>query len=110
MRERSCLWAGLLLDEEMGDPTVLEVESEGEARTSLVAPPPLLDACPPPPCDAAKAAAEASCEAGCGAIVLLREDSSWPAGGCCPACEGGKEKGEGEGEAVEDLRLPMRPC
>ena len=80
----------------LGEPTVLEVESEGEARTSLGAPPPLLD---PPPA----AAEEASCEGGCGAIVLDREDSSWPAGGCCPAWAG--EKGDEVDEAADDLRL-----
>ena len=81
-----------------GEPTVLEVDSEGEARTSLVAPPPLLDA---PPC---VAAAEASCEGCCDVIVRAREDSSWPTGGCCPACEG--EKGDEVDDAADDLRLP----
>lgn len=86
----------------LGEPTVLDADSEGEARTSLEAPPPLLED-PPPPCDAAAAAEEASCEAGCGAMVLAREDSSWPAEGCCPACEG-KNSDDVE-EAVDDLRL-----
>lgn len=81
----------------LGEPTVLEVDSDGEARTSLEAPPPLLG----PPPDAA--AAEASCEGCCDVIVLEREDSSWPTGGCCPACEG--EKGDEVDDAAEDLRL-----
>jgi len=61
-----------------GEPTVLDCESNGEARASLVAPPPLLKA-PPPPCDAVgKAAAEeASWEEDGGAMVLVLEDSSW---------------------------------
>jgi hypothetical protein len=64
---------------ELGDATVLDCESEGEARASFVAPPPLLEG--PPPCVAEdKAAAEeASCEGFGGAIVRdLAEDSSWP--------------------------------
>lgn len=41
-----------------GDATVLGCDSDGEARASFVAPPPLPGA-PPPPCDAEdKAAAE----------------------------------------------------
>jgi hypothetical protein len=59
MRER--FWvagADVGLDVVLGEPTVLDCDSEGEARANLVAPPPLLDA-PPPPCDAVgKAAAE----------------------------------------------------
>jgi hypothetical protein len=87
----------------LGEPTVLDVESEGEARTSREAPPPLLED-PPPTCDAAAAAAEdASCEAGCGAMFLAREDSSWPDGGCCPA--GAGEKSDDVDEAADDLRL-----
>lgn len=88
----------------LGEPTVLDCESDGDARASLVAPPPLLEL-PPPPCDAVgKAAAEeASCELVWGAIVLdLVEDSSWVGGGCCPACEG--ENGE-EVEEADELRL-----
>lgn len=87
----------------LGEPTVLEVESEGEARTSLGAPPPLLD-CAPTPCEAAAAAEEASCEAVWGAMVREREDSSWLAGSCCPA----GEKGDDVDEAADDLRLPTR--
>ena len=88
----------------LGEPTVLAVECEGEARTSLGAPPPLLD-CAPAPCEAAAAAEEASCEAGWGAIVLARADSSWLAESCCPA--GGKgAKGDEADEASDDLRLP----
>jgi hypothetical protein len=37
-------------------------------------------------------------------MVLLRADSSWLGGGCCPACEG--EKSDDEDEAADDLRLP----
>lgn len=111
MRERSCfcclgaeaLWG---LEDEMGEPTVLEVESEGEARTSLEAPPPLVD--PPLPCKAAVAAEEACCEADDGAIFLAREDSSWPGGGCCPERADGK--GDDVEDAADDLRLAMRPC
>jgi len=89
----------------LGDPTVLDVDSEGEARASLGAPPPLLEV-PPPPCDAVgKAAAEeASCETGVGAIVLVLEDSSWLTGGCCPAWEG--ENRDDVEDAADDLRLP----
>ena len=87
----------------LGEPVVLEVESEGEARTSLEAPPPLLD-CAPGPLVAA-AAEEAKCEAAWGAMVLdPREDSSWLAGSCCPA----GEKGDDVDEAADDLRLPTR--
>jgi hypothetical protein len=106
MRERLCVEA---LEEGfadvLGDPTVLDVESEGEARASLEAPPPLLEA-PPPLCDAVgKAAAEEPrCEAGCGAIVLTREDSSWLAGGCCPAWAG--ENGDEVDDAADDFLLP----
>lgn len=112
MRDRSCfcclgaeaLWG---LEEEMGEPTVLEMESEGEARTSLEAPPPLV--VPPLPCKAAVAAEGACCEADEGAMFLVREDSSWPAGGCCPERAG--EKGVDVEDAADDLRLlPMRPC
>lgn len=100
MRERFCEDApdGLLVV--LGEPVVLEVESEGEARTSLEAPPPLLD-CAPAPLVAA-AAEEASCEAAWGAMVLdPREDSSWLAGSCCPAAGG---KGDEVIEAADDLR------
>jgi len=91
----------------LGDPTVLEVDSEGESRTSLGAPPPLLET-PPPLCVAVgKAAAEeARCEAGLGAIVLERADSSWLPGSCCPGCEG--EKGDEVDDAADDLRLLTR--
>lgn len=86
----------------LGEPKVLDVESEGEARTRRGAPPPLLED-PPPPCDAAAAAAEdASCEEDCCAMALVREDSSWPAGGCCPVWEG--EKTDDVEEAADDLR------
>jgi hypothetical protein len=87
----------------LGEPTVLEVESEGEARTSFDAPPPLVD-CAPPPCEAAAAAEDASCETALGAMVRDREDSSWLAGSCCPA----GEKADDVDEAAEDLRLPTR--
>lgn len=103
MRERFCEEGPEGLVAVLGEPTVLEVESEGEARTSLEAPPPLLE-CAPPPCEAAAAAEEASCEAGGGAMVLEREDSSWLAGSCCPA----GEKGDDVDEAADDLRLPTR--
>src|ERR1700743_1998420 len=99
-----CVEFGLM--EVLGEPTALDCESEGEARASL-APPPLLGV-PPPPCDAVdKAAAEeASWEDDEDAMVLARaEDSSWFAGGCCPACEG--ENGK-EVEDVEEARLA--PC
>lgn len=86
----------------LGEPTVLEVEREGEARTSLEAPPPLLD-CAPGPCEAV-AAEEANCETAWGAMVREREDSSWLAGSCCPA----GEKGEEVDEAADDLRLLAR--
>jgi hypothetical protein len=108
MRERfwfcgNTLEAGLV--DVLGDPTVLEADSEGEARTRRETPPPLLED-PAPPCDAAAAAAEeASCETDCGAMVLAREDSSWPDGGCCPACEG--EKGDEVDEATDELRLAI---
>lgn len=100
MRDRFWLCADALAGfaDVLGEPTVLEVDSEGEARTSLEAPPPLLE---PPP---AAATAEASCEGCCEVIVLEREDSSWPVGGCCPAWEG--EKGCEVDEAADDLRLP----
>jgi microcompartment protein CcmK/EutM len=88
----------------LGEPVVLEVESAGEARTSLEAPPPLLD-CAPAPLVAA-AAEDASCEADWGAMVLVaREDSSWLAGSCCPAAG---EKGDDVDEAADDLRLLTR--
>ena len=88
----------------LGEPVVLEVESEGEARTSLEAPPPLLD-CAPGPLVAA-AAEEAKCEAAWGAMVLdPLEDSSWLAGSCCPAWG---EKGDDVDEAADDLRLRTR--
>lgn len=104
MRERFCEDApnaGLL--EALGEPRVLEVESEGEARTSLEAPPPLF-ANAPPPCEAAAAAEDANCEAALGAMVRDREDSSWLAGSCCPA----GEKADEVEEATDDLRLPTR--
>lgn len=105
MRERFCVDVLDTGADVLGEPTVLEVESEGDARASLGPPPPLVEV-PPPPCDAVgKAAAEeASCEDGCGAMVLVREDSSWLAGGCCPGCNG--ENGDDVDEAAEDLRLP----
>ena len=104
MRERFCDEAPKAgLPEVLGEPTVLEVESEGEARTSLEAPPPLLG-CAPPPCEAAAAAEDASCETALGAMVLEREDSSWLAESCCPA----GEKGAEVDEAADDLRLPTR--
>ena len=89
----------------LGEPTVLEVESEGEARASFEAPPPLLEV-PPPPCDAVgKAAAEeARFEEDGGAMLLTREDSSWLDGSCCP--EWGGENGEEVDDAADDLRLP----
>lgn len=99
MRERFCDDAPEGLEAVLGEPSVLEVDSEGEARTSLEAPPPLLDCAPEP-----WAAEEASCEAGCGAMVLEREDSSWLAGSCCPA----GEKGADVDDAADDLRLPTR--
>lgn len=86
----------------LGEPTVLEVESEGEARTSLEAPPPLD--CAPAACEAAAAAEEANCETAWGAMVLDREDSSWLAESCCPA----GEKGADVDDAADDLRLPTR--
>lgn len=91
----------------LGEPTVLDCESEGEARASLVAPPPLLDA-PPPPCDAVgKAAAEeASCEEDWDAMVLVREDSSWLVKGCCPEREG--ENGDEMDEAEDFLLATCR--
>jgi hypothetical protein len=101
MRERFCEGAAAGLAAVLGEPVVLE-DSEGEARTSLEAPPPLLD-CAPAAWEAA-AAEEASCEAGWGAMVLDREDSSWLAGSCCPA----GEKGDDVDEAADDLRLPTR--
>jgi len=82
---------------------VLDVDSEGEARTSLETPPPLVD-CAPTPCEAATAAEEANCETVWGAMVLDREDSSWPAGSCCPA----GEKGADVDDAADDLRLLTR--
>jgi hypothetical protein len=104
MRERFCDEApDVELAVVLGEPTVLEVESEGEARTSLEAPPPLLD-CVPPPCEAAAAAEDASCETALGAMVRDREDSSWLAGSCCPA----GEKADEVEEAADDLRLPTR--
>jgi hypothetical protein len=99
--------AELLLEaaDGLGEPTVLEAGKDGESRASLEAPPPLLEVAPPP-CDAVgKAAAEeASCEAVCGAMFLVLEDSSWLVKGCCPTCEG--EKSEEDEEAADDLRLP----
>ena len=87
----------------LGEPVVLEVESEGEARTSLEAPPPLLD-CAPGPLVAA-AAEEAKCEAAWGAMVLdPLEDSSWLAGSCCPAWG---EKGDDVDEAADDARAAV---
>jgi hypothetical protein len=103
MRARPCEPAvklGLL--EVLGEPTVLEAESEGEARTSLEAPPPLD--CTPPPCEAAAAAEDANCETALGAMVRDREDSSWLAGSCCPA----GDKADEVEEAADDLRLPTR--
>jgi hypothetical protein len=103
MRERFCDEAPKVeLAAVLGEPTVLEVESEGEARTSFEAPPPLL-ACAPAPCEAA-AAEDASCETALGAMVRDREDSSWLAGSCCPA----GEKADEVEEATDDLRLPTR--
>jgi hypothetical protein len=87
MRERFCEEVALAgLADVLGEPTVLEVDSEGESRFSLRPPPPLVEIAPPG-CDAVGNAAveEACCEAACGAMVLVREDSSWLAGGCCPA-------------------------
>jgi hypothetical protein len=104
MRERFCdeaLNGGLLAA--LGEPRVLEADSEGDARTSLGAPPPLLGWAPPP-CEAAAAAEDASCEAALDAMVREREDSSWLAGSCCPA----GEKGDDVDEAADDLRLPTR--
>jgi hypothetical protein len=43
MRERFCEAGAEGLLAVLGEPVVLEAESEGEARTSLEAPPPLLD-------------------------------------------------------------------
>ena len=104
MRERLCDDAVVVeLEAALGEPTVLEVEREGEARTSLEAPPPLVD-CAPPPCEAAAAAEDANCETALGAMVRDREDSSWLAGSCCPA----GEKADEVEEAAEDLRLPTR--
>jgi hypothetical protein len=104
MRERFCDEAPKVeLVVVLGEPTVLEVEREGEARTSLETPPPLLD-CTPPPCEAAAAAEDASCETALGAMVLDREDSSWLAGSCCPA----GDKADEVEEAADDLRLPTR--
>lgn len=104
MRERFCEDAPKAgLEEVLGEPTVLDVESEGEARTSLEAPPPLVD-CAPAPCEAAAAAEDASCETALGAMVRDREDSSWLAGSCCPA----GEKADEVEEAMDDLRLPTR--
>jgi hypothetical protein len=104
MRERFCDEApNVGLAPVLGEPTVLEVESEGEARTSLEAPPPLVDGAPPPG-EAAAAAEDANCETALGAMVRDREDSSWPAGSCCPA----GEKADEVEEAADDLRLPTR--
>lgn len=100
MRERFCGEAPEGLVAVLGEPTVLEVDTEGEARTSLEAPPPLVD-CAPTPCEAAAAAEEASCDKFWGAMVLDREDSSWLAGSCCPA----GEKGDEVEDAVDDFRL-----
>lgn len=106
MRERFCEDAPDGLLAVLGEPVVLEVESEGEARTSLEAPPPLLD-CAPAPLVAA-AAEEARCCAAWGAMVLgPLEDSSWLAGSCCPAAGG---KGDEVIEAADDLRLRTRRC
>jgi hypothetical protein len=89
----------------LGDPTVLEAGREGESRASLEAPPPLLEVAPPLCVAVGKVAAEeASCEAECGAMVLVLEDSSWLGKGCCPTCDG--EKSEEDEEAADDLRLP----
>jgi hypothetical protein len=97
MRERFCEEAPEGLEAVLGEPVVLETEREGEARTSLEAPPPLLD-CAPAPWPRAE---EASCEEAWGAMVLTpREDSSWLAGSCCP--------GDDADEATDDLRLPTR--
>jgi hypothetical protein len=90
MRDRFCDEAAVGLVVVLGEPRVLEVDSEGEARTSFEAPPPTADEAGPP-CWAAE---DASCEA--------REDSSWVGGGCCPA------KGAAVDEAADDLRLPTR--
>jgi hypothetical protein len=104
IRERFCDEApNVGLAAVLGEPTVLEVESEGEARTSFEAPPP-LDDCVPPPGEAAAAAEDANCETALGAMVLDREDSSWLAGSCCPA----GEKADEVDEAADDLRLPTR--
>ena len=43
MRERFCEEAADELAEVLGEPVVLEAESDGEARTSLEAPPPLVE-------------------------------------------------------------------
>lgn len=61
MRERfwDCPDALVGLADVLGEPTVLEVDSEGDARTSRGAPPPLVED-PAPPCEAAAAAEEAS--------------------------------------------------
>lgn len=89
----------------LGEPTVLDVESEGEARANFGAPPPLLEI-PLAPCDAVcKAAAEdARYEEDGGAMFLTREDSSWLGGSCCPGWGG--EKGDEVDDAADDLRLP----
>lgn len=86
-----------------GEPTPLDVESEGEARASLGPPPPLF-APTEPCCDAeGKPAAE---EANCELFELMfrdrAEDSSGPDCGCCAPCAG--EKGAEEDE-TEELRL-----
>ena len=48
MRERFWDEAPEELADVLGEPVVLDVESEGEARTSLEAPPPLFDCAPAP--------------------------------------------------------------
>lgn len=80
----------------LGETTALD---EGEARTSFVAPPLVLDEAPPGTID------DTSCEAGWVAAVRDREDSSWLAGSCCPAAAKGADEVE---DAADDLRLPTR--
>ena len=65
MRERFCVDAPAVGWDVLGEPTVLDADSEGEEPTSLEAPPPLLEVAPPVCSAAGKAAAEeASCETG----------------------------------------------